>query len=372
MDRAHTSVSRSLPVPGPTQPVLPAAGVRRILVFRALMLGDLLCAVPALRALKAAYPEAKLTLVSLPWARSLAERLPQVDDFIAFPGHPALPELPADMAAWPDFLEQVQACRADLAVQLHGSGGIANTLVACFGARRMAGFWQPGAWCPDEQLFTPWPEGGHEIERLLAVVERLGLPRRGEQLEFPLRDEDRAGLRRVWPEAPQGAYVCVHPGAQLRSRRWPVLRFAAVADALAAQGLHIVITGTASEAPLAAQLQAAMQAPATNLVGRTSLWELGALIEGARLVLSNDTGISHVAVALGSPSVVVSSGGEVQRWQRMDAQLHRVLWGDVACRPCSHELCPSAHECALAITPEAVIAAARHTLSSGANAHVPQ
>lgn len=371
MDRVRSFLLSAPRAGTPAQPVLDPARVRRILVFRALVLGDLLCAVPALRALKAAYPQAALTLVGLPWAQQLAERLPQVDDFIAFPGHPALPEGRLELSAWPAFLAEVQARQADLAVQMHGSGGIANPLVACFGATRMAGFWLPGAWCPDPELFLPWPDGGHEIERLLSLTDRLGLPRQGQQLEFPVRDADRRSVLGLWPEAGQGAHVCVHPGAQLRSRRWPVARFAAVADALAGEGWRVVITGTAAEAPLAAELQSAMRAPAVNLAGRTSLWELGALVEGARLVVSNDTGISHIAAALHTPSVIVSSGGDVQRWQPLDHDLHQVLWGDVACRPCAHEVCPGAHECALAVGPEAVIAAARLSLA-GASVHVPQ
>jgi len=331
-----------------------SGSIERIVVFRALMLGDLLCAVPALRALRGGFPRAQITLVGLPWARTLVQRLPRyVDRFIEFPGWPGLPEAPCEVRTLPDFIAQVQAQRFDLALQLHGSGGIANPLVATFGARHSAGFCGREAWRPqsDAALYVRWPESGHEIERLLRLTDALGLARRGQQLEFPVQEEDRAALRALWPGVDDEArpYVCVHAGAQLASRRWPLERFAAVADALAESGRRVVLTGGAPEAELVNALAACMNHDAVNLAGRTSLWTLGALIEGAERVVCNDTGISHIAAALGRPSVVVSCGADVARWAPLDTERHRVLWQPMACRPCAHAECPFEHDCARAI-----------------------
>jgi ADP-heptose:LPS heptosyltransferase len=346
--------------PDSATPLIPPASVRRIAVFRALMLGDLLCAVPTLRAVRAAYPEAEITLVGLRWAQAWVQRLRAVDRFVAFPGYPGLAEQPPQLDALPAFLADMQARRFDLALQLHGSGGVSNPLVASFGARHTAGFFQPGQFCPEPRLFTPWPEHGHEIERCLALTDALGLPRQGEHLDLPVDPADRERLRALWPHAFDAArpFVVVHPGSQLASRRWPVQRFAEVADALAARGLAIVVTGTAGEAALTAALQALMQHDAVDLTGRTDLWMLGALLERASLLVSNDTGLSHVATALRTPSVIVSSGADVARWAPLDAARHRVLWHDLPCRPCAHAHCPTQHECATAIPPERVIAAA--------------
>lgn len=337
-----------------------AEDLRSIVVFRALMLGDLLCAVPALRALRAACPQAHIALVGLPWAQALVERLDCIDTFIAFPGHPGLRENGGLERSMQQFIAAMRARHDDLAIQLHGSGEVTNRLVADFGARRTCGFASAHAWVPagEEALFLPWPHEGHEIERLLALTDFLGLPRRGTHLSFPVRDADRAALAHVWPGV-SGAvpYVCVHPGAQLESRRWDPDRFAGVADAIAAQGRAIVLTGTAGERELVSAVRRAMRAPAVDLCGRTSLWTLGALIEGAAAIICNDTGVSHIAAALATPSVVVSSGADVDRWAPLDRARHPVVAAAIACRPCGFAACPVGHACARAVGVDDVLAA---------------
>ncbi len=332
---------------------------RTIAVFRALMLGDLLCATPALRALRAGFPRAHIALVGLAGAESLLRRLDSVDEFIAFPGHAGLRESTDAGRSLQRFLADMRAREFDLAIQLHGSGEVTNRLVASFGARRTAGFASDRAWVPDSPAahFLHWPESGHEIERLLALTDCLGLPRQGLDLSFPLGDDDRRALRAAWHGSQAATYVCIHAGAQLPSRRWGAERFARVADAIAADGPTIVLTGTAEESEVVAAVVAQMRCRAVNLCGRTSLWTLGALIEGAAALVCNDTGVSHIAAALRTPSIVVSCGGDVQRWAPLDHDLHRVLSAAIACRPCGYVECPIGHPCATAVTPQDVLVA---------------
>jgi ADP-heptose:LPS heptosyltransferase len=196
--------------------------IRRVAVFRALQLGDLLCTVPALRALRRALPESEITLIGLPWARSFVARFSAyLDHFIEFPGYPGLPEREPALRDLPRFLATVQDCRFDLAIQMHGSGTITNPLVAAFGARRTAGYAGPGAYCPDAGLFLPFPEQENEVRIHLRLMGFLGVTSESEALEFPLSDDDRSALRSM-PEVARlmpGAYACIHPGARLRSRR---------------------------------------------------------------------------------------------------------------------------------------------------------
>jgi ADP-heptose:LPS heptosyltransferase len=338
----------------------------RIAVFRALQLGDLLCAVPALRALRIACPRARITLIGLAWARDFVDRMPYLDDFVAFPGFPGLVETTPDIAQLPAFFAAMQRRRFDLAIQLHGSGGITNSLVAALGARRTAGFVSEGAWCPDPDLFMPWPQRGSEVQRLLALVTRLGARPCGEHLELPILAAERRAFNELCPTlAISGqAYVCMHPGARLATRRWLPERFAQVADALAGAGWTIVLTGTASEARVIHEVRARMSAPAIDLAGRTSLGTLATLVERARLVICNDTGISHIAAATRTPSIVVCCGADPERWRPLDVARHHMLWAPVPCRPCTHIHCPTDHECAHGITADRVLAVARALLAA--------
>ncbi len=301
---------------------------QRVVVLRALKLGDLLCAVPAFRALRMAWPKAEIILLGLPWAQTFVEHYRDyLDGFRVFPGYPGLPEREPDIAGIPAFLRDMQAERFDLAIQLHGSGPFVNPLVVLLGARRSAGFYLPGDYCPDAELFCPWPERGREVQRLVRLVEFLGVPTQGDHLDFPLRREDFRALEALpnGEDLRAGEYVCLHPGASVAERRWPVEWFAAVGTTLARRGLRLVLTGSEGEAALTTALARELDAPVLNLTGRTDLGSLAALLSRARLLVCNDTGVSHLADALKVPSIVLSTGNNPERWGSADRCLHRVF-----------------------------------------------
>lgn len=337
---------------------------RRIAILRALQLGDLLCVVPALRALRVAAPDAHITLIGLPWASAFVQRFDAyLDHHMVLPGVQGMPEQAATDDALPAFMAAAREQRFDLAIQLHGSGILTNQLVMGLGAKHVAGFYMPGHDCPDAARFLPWVEQEHEVLRALRLMQFLGFEAQGEALEFPLTDADYAELQRLDDILPApGMMACIHPGARLPSRRWPPQRFAEVADALAQAGLQIVLTGTAQEAPLTQAVKTAMRAPAIDLAGKTGLGAFAALIAGARIVVCNDTGASHVAAALATPSVVICCGADPQRWAPLDHRRHRMVFHDIFCRPCMHVDCPIGHPCALGVSVETVVRQAQEVL----------
>ena len=211
--------------------------------------------------------------------------------------------------------------------------------------------------------FLPWPEELNEIRRYLALMKHLGVPLKGEHLELPITWTDWE----LWEEISRrhqlvgGHFVCIHPGARLQSRRWPAARFAAVGSALARDGWTIAVTGSRGEASLTSEVAAQIPG-AIDLTGETTLGSLAAAIAKSALLVCNDTGVSHVAAAVNAPSVVIASGSDVRRWKPLDEGAHPVLWHDVPCRPCLHDVCPVGHGCALGVSVERVLGEARRML----------
>ena len=312
------------------RPLFHRLAIDSVAVFRALHLGDMLCAVPALRALRSALPRARITLVGLPWAGQFAARFRHyIDDFVAFPGHPLLPEQPVRQAELTPFYAGMCARGFTLGLQLHGNGGICNEIVAGFGAQALAGHCQGKALATARTALFPYPETGAEPDRLLGLVQKLGASPVGDYLEFPLAPEDRQELEASGVAAglKPGSYICVHPGARKRDTGWPARHFAEVADRLAAEfGVGVVLTGAAGEADLADEVAGHMQARAVNAARPISIGATAALMKHARLLVCNDSGVSHIAAGLRLKSVVIFSKADIARWAPLDRDTHRCIW----------------------------------------------
>jgi ADP-heptose:LPS heptosyltransferase len=298
--------------------------IKKIAVFRALFLGDLICATPALRAVRGRFPDAEITLIGLPWAQFLVDRTDAFDRFEEFPGFPGLPEVLDDPVKRSAFIDRMRGERFDLAIQLHGDGRASNGFVAALEARHSLGF-APEA---DSRLSIslPWCEEEHEVHRWLRLVNAVGADS-VELVSFPVTTEDEERIETFLSEQNwTRPLIGMHCGSKLPSRRWPADRFAQLGDSLIDRfGGTIVLTGAEHERPITSSVQRQLRAPALDMVGRTDLGALGALIGKLDLLVTNDTGVSHVAAAARTRSVVLFGPSNPQRWAPLDRGLHTVV-----------------------------------------------
>lgn len=311
--------------------------ISKIAIFRALQLGDMLTMIPAVRALRTAYPTAEITLIGLPWVKEFAKRFDAYfDTYIAFPGYEGLPEQKAaDAKIFNTFLKKVQQKQFDLVLQMQGNGIIANSFITSFGGKVTAGSNVAEAICPDKNTFTYYRDDLPEIERNLRVIEKLGIPSQGAYLEFPISENEKKELAHISQYAfiKKQPYICIHPGARDPQRIWNPKYFAFVADTLHTLGYEIVLTGVAEEKEIIEAVIKNMKYQPINLAGKLSLGATAALIEKAKLIVSNCTAISHIADALRVPSVIVYLTSDVNRWAPLDEILHKRVTNKNADQP---------------------------------------
>jgi ADP-heptose:LPS heptosyltransferase len=271
-----------------------------LVVLRALGLGDLLTAVPALRALAQEVPGRRLLLTPKTLA-PIAEPLGY--EIVDVHGVQAVPDaLPAEAAG------------ASLAVNLHGRGPQSHRALADLEPERLLAFACEGRDGP------VWDEDEHEVARWCRLLASAGI------------DADPADLAievpAVEPAAGAHGATIVHPGAASRARCWPAERWARVIAAEHSAGRRVLVTGGADEGARARWI-ADMSGldPADVLAGRTSLSRLAATIAVAARVVCGDTGVAHLATALGTPSVVLFGPTSPERWGPPAGRvMHRVLW----------------------------------------------
>lgn len=274
----HRSVSVPASTPAPD-------GRPEILALRALKLGDLLVAVPALKGLRRAFPEHRILYAAQEWLRPIVGLTDAIDDLL--PTHGLDDPLP------------IEHGRIDLAVNLHGNGAESRGRLEDIGAKRRMGHRAPG-WDGPE-----WRDGVLERERWATLVSWHGVP--ADPLDCRLRVPDEG--------SPAPDAVVIHVGAAYGSRLWPVERFAEVAHTLAATGHRVLFTGSMKERPRAlAVADAAGLSDDTVAAGNLPLDRFAGLIAGASLVISADTGAAHLASAYGRPSVILFGPAPASEW----------------------------------------------------------
>ncbi len=312
--------------------------VRKIAVLRANAIGDLLFALPAIGAVRSAYPEAEIVLLAARWHEAfLTGRPGPVDRVVPIPpsrgvrGEPDVDEDPGELERF--FAAMVEE-EFDLALQMHGGGRYSNPFMHRLEARLTA-----GARTEDAPALDRWVRYAYlqpEVLRWLEVASLVGARTAELEPHVAVTEGDLSEAHRALGHG-QTALAVLHPGAIDARRRWPAEKFAAVGDALAAEGAAVLVTGTEAEREVTRTVIAAMDAEAHDLSGRLSLGGLAGLLSLCRVVVSNDSGPLHLAAAVGTRTAGIFWGINMVNTAPLTRARHRALvsWR-FDCPTCGH------------------------------------
>lgn len=317
--------------------------IRRILAISCTALGDTLLSTPGLRALRATYPQAHLTLLVHPALHALFTGLPEVDELIAYDGK------------WRNFRRTARQLKDyDLAAIFHGNEPQATPLAYLAGARYIFKLPNTNRWnflLTNRQPLLGWDDFGHGVEQRLAVAQLAGaVGDFSRQMNVPrhaagAQAVNQALAERGWQAA---EIVALQPGASTMSRRWPRSRFIEAAGQLlnSRPDLRFVVTGSPAEAALCQEVAAGIEAAggqAWASAGQLPLIALPALLERAAVLVSGDTGPMHLAVAVATPVVALFAVSDPLRSGPLDAAgQHVVIRKWRTCDPCYSKNCPYA------------------------------
>jgi len=342
-------------------PPIDWTGPARLLVVRPDNLGDVLMAGPALSALRAAAPQARIELLASPAGATAAALLPEVDDVVTA------------QVSWQRFDAEPGPPDADLIAELRAREYAAAVILTSFSqspwpagyATQLAGI--PIRAGTSKEFggaglthWVPAPDDGlHQVDRALYLLDRLGVPAGPATLHAAVpaaaRDAAQAALAGagVAPDAP---YAVLLPGASCPSRRYPADRFRAVARGLARAGLPVAVSGPGSERDLVADVVAG-EPGVLDLAGALDVPGLAGLLAGAAVAITNNSGGAHLADAVGTPVAVLFAGTEQVEQFAPRSVRSAVLGVPTPCTPCRQLRCPFELQC-LDVPPDEVMAAA--------------
>lgn len=326
----------------------------RILVRGVNWIGDAVIATPAIRALRRAWPEARIVVQCRPWVAPVYEDNPDVDDLICVDDK-------ASKRAWLSSVGQVRRGKFDLGVLLPNSFGTALAMRLA-GVKRRYGYARDGrGWLlSDPQPVTDSILKSHQVDYYLNIVREIvdfdGAERK---LVLSARDETRESVAKLLEEhgiGPDEPIIGLNPGAAFgTAKRWLPKRYAELADRLIEErGVKIVVTGSPSEADVGLHIAGLAERPIVNLAGKISLGELIALMERLDLYVTNDSGAMHIAAAIETSIVAIFGSTD---WITTSPYSDKavIVRKDTDCAPCLLRDCPTDHVCMTKIEVEDVM-----------------
>ncbi len=330
--------------------------INSVLIRGTNWIGDVVMTFPAMAAVRATLPKARITVLVKPWVADLVRMHPAVDDVLVYerPGrHDGLRGLFA-------LARELRQRRFDAAILLQNA--IEAAVIA-----RLAGIPVRAGYDTDARgpLLThpvklnPSVKTVHQSLYYLGMLEALGFEPSGTSVSIvPTEEQQRAAGRHLaeWGIAGRRPLVGMAPGAAYGpAKRWFPERFAAVADRLAERfACPVLLFGSAGDRASTEAVQAAAKTALVDIAGRTSLGDAIALIACCDLFITNDSGLMHVAGALGVPTVAVFGSTDPKTTYPLGERTVLVR-RPVDCSPCLRQECPTDFRCMDLVTVDEVL-----------------
>ncbi|MEW6247799.1 MAG: putative lipopolysaccharide heptosyltransferase III [Nitrospirota bacterium] len=311
--------------------------MRRILVIKLRYIGDVLLATPAVRALREAFPGARLAMAVNRGTEDIVKWNPDLDDVLAVPKETLGEQL--------RFVSELRRRRFDCVIDLT-DGDRAAILSRLSGAPVRIGFNEEHRW--RGLLYTavakPRVEDIHRVERDLSALRCLGLEPKARPLALNVPSQDEEAADRILKEAgvaPSASMrlIMLHPGARYWFKAWPAERFADLADRLTkAWDCRVLIGGDDRDRETAEGIRSHARSAPTVLAGRATLGQFAAILKRCALYVGNDNGAMHMAAALGVPVVGLFGPSNPQEWGPRGGP-SEVIYKGLDCRICFHPTC---------------------------------
>ena len=338
----------------------------RILLIRLDRLGDVVLSTPAIAAVRAAYPDAHLAMMVRPECLDAVEGLPGVNEVILYDRDGAHHSVVSTIR----FARALRRQRFDAALVLHPTNR-SHWLAFLAGIPRRIGWHRKCGWLLTCRLPHVKHEGAkHESDYTLDVVRALGIEPAERRLRFPQHPPAAERVERWLAQrgaAPNARLIAIHPSASCISKRWMPEHFAAVADALIEEGYQVVVIAGPADQAFGEAMIRACRKPVLDSCGAFSIAELGELLRRCELLISNDSGPVHVAVAVGTPVVDIfgrnQAGLSPLRWGPLGPR-DTVIHKEVGCPVCLAHNCDIAFKCLTEISVPEVLSAAQTILTS--------
>ena len=331
----------------------------RLLIILLGAIGDVVCGLPLAQRLRAGWPRTRILWAVEPAAASLLEGHPAIDEVMVFKRGGGLPALIA-------MLRSLRDSRSDVALDLqrHFKSGLFSW--ASGAARRVGFHWdnsREGNWFFNTETIDPVQTFTLKLTHFQRFADRLGVAPAPITfgLEATAAERQRVGaLLEGAGERPAVLYV----GSTWPSRQWLPKATAELCQRLRARGMGVVMVGGPGDAAFAEAVRDAGAGPLVNLVGRTALRDVIAVMERAAVAIGPDTGPMHIATAVGAPVVALFGATSPHRSGPWDWE-ETVIRGDAPCVPCYRPRCPIGQLCMESITPAMVMERVEVALARG-------